>query len=427
MSTSPSSSPRSTAVGLAPRLLLFDPNSGGHHAGYIVHVLRAWQELDVPGHMVAAVSPQLFDDHPDLRTLPKREGWHRVSFEEMPDAPLLRGRSLLRQGMGERRLLREVVERLRPEQVMAMYLDHTQFALATALRFSYPVRISGLLLRVSHHRMSGQPLPLRHRLTQLRKRLVLRAALRNPHAGVFFSADPSVVPAVHALEPKAEAAVLPDPVPLSTTYGVPRRTLQNYGVEPGRKVLLLFGALAERKGVLHVIEALHHLPEAACREVCLLLAGPVEPDLLERLTRAMDRLCATPVQALLHDAYLHEPAIDALMGAADLVLVPYLDHPGTSSVLIRAAGARRPVLCQDFGLMKEQVQAHALGQTVRSEDPSSIAAGLLRFLDDPNVGFDAEQARAFAATQTPEAFARVMLGTLGLLEAEAPPRAAPTF
>lgn len=404
----------------APRLLLYDPNAGGHHASYIVHVLRAWHEMDVPGHLVAAVSPQLFDDHPDLRTLPEREGWHRVSFEEMPDAPALRELSLLRKGLGERHLLQRVIQQLRPQQVMAMYMDHTQFALATALRFPYPVSISGLFLRVSHHRMAGRSLPIRQRLTQLRKRLVLRAALQNPHAGVFFSADPSFVPAVHALKSDAHAAVLPDPVPLSEGFGDSEQTRQFYGVETGRRVLLLFGALAERKGVLHVINALHCLPEEACRNICLLLAGPVQPDLRERLPQALNRLRASrPVQALLQDAYLHEPTINALMGVADLVLVPYLDHPGTSSVLIRAAGAQRPVLCQDFGLMKEQVQTYALGQFVHAKDPASMATGLLRFLDDPGFGFDPKRARAFAATQTPEAFAREMLRNLGLLKPEA--------
>jgi glycosyltransferase involved in cell wall biosynthesis len=403
-----------------PRLLLYDPNAGGHHAGYIVHVLRAWHKSNVAGHLVAAVSPSLFEEHPRLPTLPEREGWDRVSFEVMPEAPSLKGLSLVRKGWGERKLLRDLVERVRPEHVMAMYMDHTQFALATALCFSYPVSISGLLLRVSHHRMASHSLSLPQRLTRLRKRLVLQAALRNPHAGVFFSADPSVVPAVHALRPNARAAALPDPVPLPTDRTCREEVRQSYGIEVGRKVLLLFGALAERKGVLHVINALQRLPESTCREICLLLAGPVEPVLAEHLPRALDRLRAScPVQALLHDAYLRDPAIDALMKAADLILVPYLDHPGTSSVLIRAAGARRPVLCQDFGLMKEQVQAHALGQLVRSSDPLSIAAGIQQFFDDPKRGFNPERAYAFAATQTPDAFARSMLMHLGMLTPEA--------
>src|SRR5690606_9939254 len=130
-------------------------------------------------------------------------------------------------------------------------------------------------------------------------------------------ADPQVIPAVRALKPDAQTALLPDPVPLSKDFGDTEQVRWTYGVEPHRKVFLLFGALAERKGVLHVIDALHRLPEAACREVCLLLAGPVQPDLQERLPQALDRLrAARPVQVLLQDAYLHEPVINSLMGAA---------------------------------------------------------------------------------------------------------------
>lgn len=399
-----------------PRLLLFEPNSGGHRAPYVSYVLQAWHELGVDGHLTAAVSPLLFEEHPDLRTRPQREGWDRVSFLEMPEAPALRSVGLLRKGIGERRLLRRLVEQYRPEQVMSMYMDHTQFVLATATRFSYPVPLSGLFLRVSHHRASDDRLPLRQRLTELRKRWLLQAALHNPHAGVFFSADPSVIPALRALKPDAHAALLPDPVPLPPATLDAGAVRQAYGVEPDRRVLLLFGMLAERKGVLQAVEAVRRLPDDDARRVCLVLAGPVGADLAGRLPDALHRLrTERPVQVVLRDAYLHESDILDLMVLADLVLVPYFDHPGTSSVLIRAAGAGTPVLCQDFGLMKEQVRSHALGQLAQSRDPDSIAAGIAQFLDAPHTGFDAERARAFAATQTPRAFAETMFEHLGLL------------
>ncbi len=413
----------------APRLLLFEPNSGGHHAGYVAHILQAWRELAVPGRIVAAVSPRLFDEHPRLRDLAFDDGRGAAEFVEMPEAPALRGRPLVVKGLGERRLLKKYLELLQPEQALHLFMDHGQFALATGLRFSYPVSLSGLFLRISHQRARpGES--LRERAVRMRKRWLLRAALGNPHMGVVFSSDPTVAPAVRALDPGARAVTLPDPVPLASDYGDAEATRAAYGVEPERTLMVLFGVLAERKGVLKTLDALRRLPDEACARLCVLFAGPVESDLAGRLRPAMAAVMRErPAQLLLHEAYLQEAEINTLMGAADLALVPYQAHAGTSSVLIRAAGARCPVVSQDYGLMGEQVREHALGVAVDATEPAALAAAIEQFLggrwERPH---DPDRARAFAATQTPESYASALLGGLGLLpEAVAsPPRQGPT-
>ncbi len=401
-----------------PRLLLFDPNSGAHHAGYIAHVLAAWRSLGLPGRVTAAVSPRLFDDHPHLGDLAFDDGHGAASFVEMPEAPALRDLSLVRKGWAERHLLKQYVEWLQPERVLHLFMDHGQLALATGLRFSYPVEVSGLFLRISHQR----PRPgetARQRLTRLRKRWLLQAALGNPHMGVVFSADPTVAPAVRALSEKARAATVPDPVPLVSSYGEAEAVRAAYGVEPGRTLALLFGALAERKGVLTTLDAVRLLPDDLARRLCVLFAGPVRPDLERRLGPALEAARrAHPVQLVLHDAFLQEPEINALMGAADLALTPYHDHARTSSVLIRAAGARCPVISTDFGLMGEQVREHALGADVDAQDPAAIAEALASFLAGQWARpFDPDRARAFAETQSPEAYARTIFCHLGLLPA----------
>ena len=411
----------STSLPPAPRLLLFDPNAGGHNAGYIAHILRAWREGSVPGRVVAAVSPRLFDEHPRLRELAYDDGHSAAEFVEMPEAPGLQGRSLLMKGLGERRLLKKYIEQLQPEQVLHMLMDHGQFALATGLQFSYPVRLSGLFLRISHQRTLPDE-RLRERLTRLRKRWVLRATLRNPHAGIVFSSDPTVAPAVRALAPQAHTATLPDPVPLASDYGDAAATRAAYGVEPDRTLALLFGVLAERKGVLKTLDAVRLLPDSVCTRLCILFAGPVRPDLEGRLRPELDAVRhERPVQLLLRDAYLHEPETNALMGAADVALLPYQAHAGTSSVLIRAAGARCPVVSQDYGLMGEQVREHALGDAVDATDPQALADAIERFLDGRSTDFfNPERARTFAATQTPEAYTQALLHHLGFLTDRAP-------
>lgn len=400
----------------SPRLLLFDVNTGGHHAGYIAHIFRAWRTRG-EGDLVAAVSPDLLRGHPELAaeafSCPERS----ARFEAIPEALRVPPAPLTAKGWAERTILKRYVERLRPEQVLLMFADHTQFALATGIRFSYPVCVSMLMLRVSHHRERHRAESLRERLTQLRKRLVLRAAIRNPHTSCVFTGDRAAAEAIRALEPRAQAFYVPDPVDSTTDlrYDPPGESRARYGIGAERKVFLLFGVLAQRKGVLTVLEAIRRLPRQQQEAVALLLAGPVEPDLKPILPQAVaDTEARTGAQVVLQDAFLQEPEIRSAMEMADVVLVPYHLHAGTSSVLIRAAAAARPVLAQDYGWIKEQVQTHHLGLLADTTRPDEVAAGMGRLLAGPPDDFDPQRARAFAATQTPDSYAQTIFDHLGL-------------
>ncbi len=404
-----------------PRLMLFDVNGQGHHASYIAHVLHGWRANDIPGRLTAAVSPALFETDPSIRELAGRTPSGLIDFVEMPEAPRVEATgSLLRKGLGERRLLKRYAEALRPDQIVGMYGDHTQFALATGLRLSFPTRVSLVFLRVSHHRPSQQE-PWSAPLTRWRKKRLLQAAFRNPHMHVAFSADPTALDAIGALMPGARTALLPDPLPLPTCAPDAAGVRAAYGVDEGRTLLLLFGALSVRKGVLHTLDALPLLPRDVTDRLTVLLAGPVEPGLQALLPRRLaDVKRRTSAQILLREAFLFEPEICALMGAADLALLPYQFHTGTSSVLIRAAGAHCPVLGQAYGLMGEQIATHRLGQAVDTMRPEALARGLVRFLEDPSVGFDASSAQAFAESQTPQAYALTLFDQLGLRTGAAP-------
>lgn len=293
-----------------------------------------------------------------------------------------------------------------------MSFEHAQLALALGTRYSVPVRISGVAFRTSHHHAGAAP-TLLLRLTQWRKRLVLRRALSNPHVDAFFSSDPTVAPEIKRLVPGVRAVTMPDPVLPSYETQPAALTRRQYGVEEGRRVLLLFGSLAVRKGVVKTLEALERVPDRVARQISVLFVGPIEPDLegrLETMVAEVNR--KTKAQVILRNTFIYEDDIRALMHATDLVLLPYQRHPGTSSVLIRAAGTPRPVLGQAFGNIGMHVRQRALGRVVDTMDPAAIARGMEAFLEHPDEGFDPEQARAFAGEHSVEDYAQTVLATL---------------
>jgi glycosyltransferase involved in cell wall biosynthesis len=283
-----------------------------------------------------------------------------------------------------------------------------QLALAAGLRFPFPVRISGILFHPTlHYRPAGRFSP-RDYVQRLRKRLFLRLIAQNPHLDTVFTLDPTAVPSLRKLG--LDAVALPDPVIQTAGDGRTREEMRLlYGIEPGRRVLLLFGALTARKGVLQVLEAVRLLPPQAARSIALFLAGPLDPELRPRVTDLVALARGRGVQVVRHDAYIQNGSVQAFIGAADLVLAPYQRHFGSSAVLIRAALAERPVLSQEFGLMGAYVRQHGLGQAVDSGSPAAIAAGIEAFLLDPSAGFDPARSRQFVLANTPERFCETLL------------------
>ena len=150
---------------------------------------------------------------------------------------------LVRYGIEQGRHLRRYVERLRPDHAVLMYFDHAQLALGFGLRFDFPVRLSGIYFRPSLHygRFDGHAASPKERAASLRKRLVLWAALRNPHLDGLFSLDPFALPDVRRLGRAGQAVALPGrrPIMLGRRGG---RRLAGRSAPEGRAPLRLAGS-----------------------------------------------------------------------------------------------------------------------------------------------------------------------------------------
>src|SRR5690606_21945119 len=121
-------------------------------------------------------------------------------------------REVIQNDLEHGRILKRYVERLKPTHVLLMYFDHVQVSLASRLRFSFPVQLSGIYFRPSfqYERSEGEPSGtlLRNRL----KKALFDLALRNRHFDTLFCLDPNVVTFLAAFRQKARVCFLPDGV-----------------------------------------------------------------------------------------------------------------------------------------------------------------------------------------------------------------------
>jgi len=147
-----------------------------------------------------------------------------------------------------------------------------------------------------------------------------------------------------------------------------------------------------------------------CQKLCVLLVGPVESSQRDSVKNHIDKLRRTlPVQIILRDDLILDRDIQPYFHLADVVLATYQHHMGMSSILVRAAQARKPVLASSYGLLGEIVNRRDLGLTIDSTRPQEIARGIRTFISEEcNVAFDPNQALAFAHENSAEQFAHTL-------------------
>jgi glycosyltransferase involved in cell wall biosynthesis len=297
-----------------------------------------------------------------------------------------------------------------------MYFDHAQLSVAFGLRFDHPVTLSGIYFRPSFHYadFEARKLSLAERVQRIRKRQTLALALRNPHLTHLFCLDPYIVPYVEALHPRVAASFLPDGFTPQSPTRTRAETHEQWGIEAHRKVALFFGVIDGRKGIFRVLDAVQRLPETAQAALALVVAGPIaeqEYTAIETDLQAVRE--RTRVQLVTDTRFIPDAEIQDLIRGADLALVTYQQHIGSSNVLIRAAAEAVPVLGSDYGLVGEQIRRKQLGLAVDATSAEALAAALRTFLDAPGaVPYNAEAARRFAAENTAERYAETLLGTI---------------
>lgn len=412
------------------RVLVFEPEHGGHQPAW-VRMLAEWLMDRRPHEPVTfAVGEGLVErlrteDGFDLRA---KSGIEVLSLA--PDAisaccngPLFR-RSLRRMA-----LLRSLIRRTGASHAVVLFLDPMQLALALGLRLPGRATLSGILFRPSVHLIyqAGKGSPVSERLRDARKRWLYRLMLRNSCLERVLTLDPYFPPfAAEELGSSAQVSGLPDPIVNApeTDASSDCRTDLRDAVGDGQTLFTLFGSLTERKGVLHVLDALALLPQSSRRALRVVLAGKIDSAVAAEIQRRVE--AAPPGDApnpslRIVDRYLTTAELGWLVRQSSVVLAPYQRFVGSSGVLNWAAAARKPVIAQAYGLVGALVRDYGLGLAVDTSDPARIAEAMLRLSQPEERDAVARAARwqEFCSGRSSADFAAAVFA--GLVPAESDP------
>lgn len=386
------------------RILIFEPDAEGHSLEWLEHLaLFASQSRDTALELVVA--------EPLARALaPYASPRVHIVPLNPREQKLCTMRPLTLAAFSRWWTMRRHLARSGASHGFFLGLDLLALPLAIGLGAANR-SLSGILFRPSvHYGDIGPYVPSRgERLRDLRKSVLYRAMLRNPALERVLSLDPFFPTHARAhYRGGDKVRALPDPAhpQIDQTAGCPTR------FPPGRVGFLLFGYLAERKGPLVMLDALRLLPGDVAKRVAVLFAGRVDPELQPELQRRAAEVTAARPELWLRieDRRLDGGELTALVRQSGVVLAPYQRFVGSSGVLLWAALNGRPVLAQEYGLVGRLTREHGLGVSVDASDPAALARAIAHLvIEGPDACFDARAAQRFAAAQTPDRFASLVL------------------
>lgn len=151
-----------------------------------------------------------------------------------------------------------------------------------------------------------------------------------------------------------------------------------------KRVFLFYGTDSKRKGLHLLLEAIENITDLS--NFFLLIAG--EAGMNSMLTERLKTLEAKGHAKLLN-YYISEEEEKLCFSAADFIVMPYINHYGSSGILAQASAAKRPVIASDYHLLGSRTQRYQLGLTFTNNELESLKKTLLQALSLNDCNLDA--------------------------------------
>jgi len=373
-------------------LLILETSSIGHSPIYIRLLYSRLLHNTLPFKVTFAINAALtekirLEDGIELAPIPNRVDIISLRESELPN----RFSKPWKQAMVRWCLMKKYLDISEADHGHFLNLDHLQLPLALGYSLPSGKTVSGLLFRPSIHRpyQSSIRLSIKDRLIMLRKRFLYSRMFKNPCLRFTYTLD-QCFPAYAKETFKNGNRVyhLPDPSlydEITTAMTEKDEWINTISMRQNQICFLLFGFLTERKGIFVALQALKYFSPKDSARVTIIFAGKLSEEVRESfISKVSDYQDRHYNGAHIHyeDRYLPTSNFVHLLNKCDFVLAPYQRFTGSSGVLLWAAGAKKPVITQNYGLLGYLTQEYHLGISTDTTDPKKLAGALKKCLDN---------------------------------------------
>jgi len=379
------------------RILLYEPDSNGHHFPYLGRVIKSLSEL--PVECVLATTAQAVESKEFATNLAPFGDALRVEpvCKPAPEGAVKIGRQRATE-------FRHLLKSLNADHAIVMYADGlwqwAQFdAVIKRKRFRVPVEAGVFRGAFTYDDASGKG--------AVARRILMRSLLRTAtyqrlwiHDELYhrFATENSPTP------PRVELTLMPDPVEIRPPQPA-SKAREMLGLDTSTRWLVCAGMIDSRKGAdlaIDTFAAMHNEPWAS--DVGLLLAGPHRDEITARLDQPDARALLESGRIVSLDRFLNADEMFAAAAAAEIVLAPYPNHSGRSSIIIWAAAAGRRCIGAARGAIGEMIRSEQLGQVINPTDTKAFIDTIRSTLENPWSDTDAARVSQFATQHSVEVY-----------------------
>ncbi|MGO8836659.1 MAG: glycosyltransferase family 4 protein [Limisphaerales bacterium] len=380
-------------------LLLYEPRTEGHHLGWLRFITEDLLSADVRLSLAVDLRPEakgkieghLSDLLPRVKLLPAHDAAGR------------------RHGDGKAGSVAACLRQSGADNVFLCALDEIASACWRRATFGFlpPAELRGRMGGIYHRpRFFIAPWWSPNRWL---KQTGFRRLVREKWLQQLLFVDEYLAADLQRQLPGAPVFFLPDPCPPGF-HGDARAARQQLGVPEDKLVFLFYGVGYRRKGLHLAVQAMRKLP--ADSPAFLLCGGQQDPT--GETAHGLEELVRQH-RARLINRYISTEEEKACFIASDVVVLPYLNHFGTSGILSRAMAAGKPVIVSDEQLLGRLTREHGLGLLFPSGNVAALGECMQtasRWSPDETARFSAA-ARAYALRYSREAYLGALLRSLG--------------
>lgn len=350
-------------------VLMIEPNLGGHRSVYLSKISEFFSErgadviiVTLKGQVITQPMEKVLSLHPDIKII--------FFDEDMSD--FKNKTSLLSNVKREfyywvlfRNIYNKVVDNYRVDSVFVPYMDYILYSIGLVGSPFLKTPFSGICMRPAFHfPRSGVEAPT-GRMNLVKEFLFFRA-LKNKKLEKLYSIDELLVLYAQSNEQKLRNKIefFPDPAEFvgGNTKSSARRVLN---IRDEDSVVLIYGALDERKGVDKLIKGLNFV--GVKNSPCLLFAGKQNEVIKEFLDCGFSKELKINNKLIELNRFLSEEEEQMCFAACDAVWLGYSSHYAMSSVLVKAAQMDKMIIGTSKGLIGFYVRNKNLGCLIEDE------------------------------------------------------------
>lgn len=390
------------------RVAVFEPEAAGHHMA--LHVRFIVREMANRNWSIDLVTTERALSHPAYKIVEEESGG-KYAVQTMPDketAASANDLQRVRDQFARWKNYRSGFENLKeqPDAIYLVNLDQMDLALAKNGAPFGKTPFAGMMIGRHFHCPAMGIKMASFKFRDKAMGPVFQRLLKIPALKKIAVLDEALQKYVEKERWKGweKVAYVPDVASLAKT-GRQLSLRSELKVPDSAFVILAYGALSERKGVVELIEGLAdpHCPA----EAIALFAGRQDDFTKEFLQQGTAKALREKGRLFELNAFLDEAQEEAAFSAADAVWLGYRGWYGMSGVLVQAAAAGKPLLAMDQGLIGWLAHTHDLGVAVDMFQPGSVAAGIRKlFLDVELRKRYASNGLKLAENHTPELFGK---------------------